>query len=202
MRGEAKSISRYLRRHGDSKNQEVDYLDVAGNVYQYKWLAGLFSFIYIFLGCLRNGFPVVLRKMRYAGWAFWPFFFIRAVTDDKAVRATINHERIHVRQQWDIHRLISFPILLGCLVLEIGFHWYIPWAFLVMIPFIPTILYGVDMFRVLVTWNKESFGKATFQSVRERTCYEMECRMHQLNDDYLKDRKFLAVLKYIKAKKK
>ena len=199
MRGEAKSISRYLRRHGASKNQEVDYLDVAGNVYSYKWLASLFSFFYIVFGCLRNGFPVVLKKMRYAGWAFWPFFFVRASTDDKTVRATINHERIHVRQQWDIHRLVSFPILLGCIVVDI-LGGSAPWLLLCSLPFVPTILYGLDMLRVRVTWN-HAFGKPTFQAVRERTCYEMECRMHQLNDDYLKDRKFMACLSYIKSKK-
>ena len=147
------------------------------------------------LGCLRNGFPVVRKRMRYSGWAFWPFFFIHARTDDKAVKTTINHERIHIRQQWDIHKTITFPLIVAFIVLEFCGH-PVAWPFLVLLPFIPTILYGLDMFRVRVFWNK-SKGKATFASVREATCFETESRMHQLNDDYLKDRPTWAVVKYI-----
>ena len=109
------------------------------------------------------------------------------------VKTTINHERIHIRQQWDIHRTLTFPILVVCIVLEfLGFS--VPWIWLFMLPFIPTILYGLDMLRVLVCWRK---GKPTFNSVREGTCFEAEARAHQLNDDYLKDRSFWAVLKHI-----
>jgi hypothetical protein len=133
--------------------------------------------------------------MRYTGWAFWPFFCIHARTDTKAVNTTINHERIHIRQQWDIHRTITFPILLGCIVLEmLGI--VVPWPYLLLTPFIPTILYGIDMIRVLLCWRK-SKGNITFASLREGTCFEAECRAHQLNDDYLKDRKFWAVLKWL-----
>lgn len=195
MRGEPKSIRRYLLRHGDGKELEREYVDAAGNVWPYEWLAKLSSFVAIMCGCFRNGFPVVRKRMRYSGWAFWPFFFVRADTDDKMVRSTINHERIHIRQQWDIHRTITFPLLALCIVLEFCGH-TIPFRLLAFTPFIPTILYGIDMLRVLVFWNKTK-GKPTFTSLREGTCFEMEARMHQLNDDYLADRKMWAVFKHL-----
>lgn len=197
MKGEPKSVSRYLRRHGESKDQETEYLDVAGNVFSYQWVAKLSSFLHIFVGCLKNGFPIVRKRMRYSGWAFWPFFFVRADVDDKVVRSAINHERIHIRQQWEIHKTLSIPILIGCIVLEI-LGYGILWGVLCTLPFIPTIFYGIDMLRVYVKWNEENLGKPTFSSVRARTCYEVEASMHQLNDEYLKDRKFWAVLKYLK----
>ena len=192
---DAKFISRYLLRHGESKDLERGYVDVTGHYYDSKLAARLSSFLTIMFGCLRNGFPVMRRNMRYAGWSFWPFFFIHARVDEKAVKTTINHERIHIRQQWDIHRIITLPILLGLIALEV-FGVHVPLLAYFALPFIPTILYGVDMIRVLLCWRK-SKGKITFASLRESTCYEAESRAHQLNDDYLKDRKFLAVLKHI-----
>ena len=62
MRGEPKSLRRYLLRHGDGKELERDYLDAAGNSYPYEWLARVSSFIVIMCGCLRNGFPVVRKR--------------------------------------------------------------------------------------------------------------------------------------------
>lgn len=195
MKGRVKSESRYLLRHGGRKNLDKGYVDVVGNYYDSRLAARLSSFLAIMAGCMRNGFPVVRRHMRYAGWAFWPFFFIHARTDEAAVKATINHERIHIRQQWDIHRLVSFPLLIVLAFVEIT-GGSVPLLAYFVLPFVPTIMYGVDMLRVLIFWKK-SRGRITFMGLREGTCYETECRMHQLNDEYLKDRKFLAVLKHI-----
>lgn len=195
MKGRVKSEARYLLRHGERKNLEKGYVDVVGNYYNSKTAAKLSSFLAIMAGCMRNGFPVVRKNMRYAGWAFWPFFFIHARTDTSAVRDTINHERIHIRQQWDTHRLISFPALIVMLAFEV-YGYSIPLLAYFILPFVPTIVYGLDMLRVLIFWKK-SKGKITFLGLREGTCFETESKAHQLNDDYLKDRKFLAVLKYI-----
>lgn len=191
---ETRRIKRYLMQHGKRGETTTTYADNLGHEYDYVWIAKFSSFCNVFSGCLRNGFPIVVKKLRYNAWAFYPFFFVRRdlKTDDPI--AVLNHERIHVRQQYDIHMLISLPLLILCGVSELFGWWNMTWV-LPMLPFIPTIVYGLEMLR---SWkNLSQFQKKpTFNDVRENTCFEREAISRGPNANYLSTRKFFAVLAY------
>ena len=197
MRNEARSISRYLRRHGDSKNKVQFYTDNAGNEFDYKIAARLSSFLNILFGCLKNGFPIAIKRLRHNAWAFYPFFFVRKVVDTKDPLPLLNHERIHVRQQRDIHLTFSLPLLvLNCVADYFG--WFSPIPLLVLIVFLPTIFYGIELLRVRIKYR--SSIKKTFKQWRSLTAYEMEANSRATNYDYLAERKFWAVLAYMDIK--
>lgn len=187
-----------LSKKGKLNEQFLDksYMDNKGNAYPYKWMASTSSFINIFLGCLKNGFPVVVPKLRYPAWAFYPFFFVQKDLKVKDPISVLNHERIHVRQQRDIHITISLPVILLCFLAELfGSSNFI--YLLCIVPFIPTVVYGIEMIRSLrhlLLMSDDS--KITFSRVRENTCFEREAICHSPNADYLFKRKFWAVLAY------
>lgn len=179
----------------------MTYSDNIGIEYPYKWEARLSSFYNIVSGCLKNGFPVVVPKLWYEAWAFYPFFFIRRDLKVLDHIPILNHERIHIRQQRDIHLTISVPLIILFLLLEL-FAGFKPFLFLCIVPFIPTAFYGLEMIR---SWHhlliKKSIGdaseeKVTFHEVRENTCFEREAISHAPNAEYLFTRKFWAVLAY------
>lgn len=198
---ELRRTKRYLLRKGDSKDRFQTYADNKGIEYDYKWIAKLSSFYNMFMGCLKNGFPIVVPKLWYNAWAFYPFFFIRKDlrTDDPIT--VLNHERIHIRQQVDIHLTFSLPIIIGCLVLELlgDFN---PLSVLWVVPFIPTIIYGVGFIRSwanLISRNRKNGlekSKVTFSAIRENTSFERESISKGPNANYLYTRKFWAVLAY------
>lgn len=187
-------------RKGETENY---YIDNRGIEYPYKWEAKLSSFYNLIAGCLKNGFPIVVPKLWYTAWAFYPFFFVRKDLKVKDPISVLNHERIHVRQQRDIHLTISLPLVILCVFAEL-FGWFNSIYLLCSVPFIPTILYGFEMlrsFRNLFERNMEqSFiemrTNITFNRVRENTCFERESISRAPNADYLLDRKFWAVLAY------
>ena len=187
-------------RKGETENY---YIDNKGIEYPYKWEAKLSSFYNLIAGCLKNGFPIVVPKLWYTAWAFYPFFFVRKDLKVEDPISVLNHERIHVRQQRDIHLTISLPLVILCVFAEL-FGWFNPIYLLCSVPFIPTILYGFEMlrsFRNLFERNMEqSFIEMrmdiTFSKVRENTCFERESISRAPNADYLLDRKFWAVLAY------
>lgn len=198
------SEERRIRRHlltrskkGRLKTGEKEqfYVDNIGLEYPYKWEAKLSSFYNVFMGCMRNGFPVVVPKLWYSAWAFYPFFFVRKNLPTEGAIPTLNHERIHVRQQWDIHVTISFPIIILLMVLEL-FGDFNPLPYLCGVPFIPTLLYGFDMVRSWRNLVLNGIEHVTFHKVRENTCFEREAISRSTNTEYLHQRKFWAVLAY------
>lgn len=205
---ESRRVKRYLShrakygklRKGDT---EKSYMDNMGYEYSYKWIASLSSFWNIFSGCLKNGFPIVVSKLWYSAWAFYPFFFIRKDFKGNPVH-TLNHERIHIRQQRDIHLTVSVPLIILCGLAEL-FGWFNPIYLLCIVPFVPTIVYGFEILHsYLYLWNMNSLRKfdkldspITFHKVRENTCFEKEAIAHASNVEYLFERKFWAVIRFM-----
>lgn len=191
-----------LSKKGRLRKGETEqyYIDNKGIEYPYKWEAKLSSFYNITMGCFKNGFPIAVSKLWYLAWAFYPFFFVRKDLKVIDPASILNHERIHIRQQRDIHLTISLPLIILCGFAE-WFGWFKPFLFLCSVPFIPTILYGLEMLR---SWwwlwcrnNSDALDSSvTFQKVRENTCFEREAISHAPNADYLFIRKFWAVLAY------
>lgn len=188
-------------RKGETENC---YVDNKGIEYPYKWEAKLSSFFNIVGGCFKNGFPIVVSKLWYTAWAFYPFFFVRKNLKVKDPIPVFNHERIHVRQQRDIHLTISLPLIILCGFAEL-FGWFNPIYLLCSVPFIPTIVYGIEMLRTwykLYTYNLDlrrkgyAWRSCEFNYVRENTCFERESISRAPNADYLLHRKFWAVLAY------
>lgn len=175
--------------------KEQFYTDNIGLEYPYKWEAKLSSFYNVFMGCMRNGFPIAVSKLWYSAWAFYPFFFVRKELRVKDPIPVLNHERIHVRQQWDIHITISLPILILLIIMEL-FVDFNPIPYICCIPFIPTLLYGFEMLRTWTTLKRMGIGHITFHKVRENTCFEREAVSRSTNAGYLHQRKFWAVLAY------
>lgn len=196
---EERRIKRYLhRRYLKGKLSQKDlgttYSDNKGIEYDYKWTAKISSFYNITMGCFKNGFPIFVPRLWYNAWAFYPFFFIRKDLNVKNPIPILNHERIHVRQQRDIHLTISLPLIILCGLAE-WFGWFNPIYLLCSVPFIPTILYGLEMIR---SYRNLLLGgsSVTFNKVRENTCFERESISRSTNLDYLFTRKFWAVLAY------
>ena len=201
------SDERRIRRHlmttakkGRLRKGETEqfYTDNKGIEYPYKWEAKLSSFYNVIMGCFKNGFPVVVPKLWYVAWAFYPFFFVRKDLKVKDPVPILNHERIHIRQQRDIHLTISLPLLVFCAVAEF-LGWFNPVWVLCSIPFIPTLVYGLEMLRVVrnkILHSESDVVKLTFADVRENTCFEREAISHATNAEYLHKRKFWAVLAY------
>lgn len=177
----------------ESEKEQL-YSDWTGELFKYKWLAKFSSFCKVVNGCFHNGFPIVCKKLWYNAWAFWPFFFVRRDIEGDPI-PILNHERIHVRQQWDIHVTISLPLFILAVVSDMA-GWFNPFLILMWIPFIPTILYGIEMtrsYRNLILREEENI---TLKMVRANTCFEREAISKQLNTEYLFDRKFWSVLAY------
>ena len=199
------SENRKIRRHhltmlrkgrGLRKNIGETYRDNRGIEYDYKFIAKLSSLYNFICGCLGNGFPVVIPKLWYLAWAFYPFFFVRKDLQVKDARVVLNHERIHIRQQRDLHLCVSLPIIalwiVGSLTGKFDASWLVPF-----VPFIPTIFYIVDLVN---TWRKllvKEEPDLTLFKVRMNTCFEREAIINQHNMDYILNRKFMDVLKYV-----
>lgn len=191
---------RLLLQKGKRGEEYTTYVDNKGNEFDYKIAAKLSSFLNIMWGCTKRGFPVVVPYLRYNAWAFYPFFFIRKNVRKNFQQSLtlINHERIHVVQQRDIHVTISLPLVFLCCLAE-AFGWFNPFYLLCCIPFTPTILYGAEMIRSfhnLVMREMVSGSPITFEKVRANTCFEREAISRSTNLDYLIQRKFWAVADY------
>ena len=77
MMSDNRRAKRLLLRRGATKDKVQVYADNLGNEYDYKWVARLSSFYNLIMGCFRNGFPIVVPKLWYSAWAFYPFFFVK-----------------------------------------------------------------------------------------------------------------------------
>lgn len=187
---------RTLQKKGklSTSDKEQLYSDWTGELYQFKWLARFSSFCKVVNGCLHNGFPIVCRKLWYNAWACWPFFFVRRDIEGDPI-PLLNHERIHVRQQWDIHVTFSLPLFIFAVCAELN-GWCSPLWFVCWIPFIPSILYGMEMLHSYKNLKSRGEKNITFTMVRANTCFEREAISKQLNTEYLFNRKFWGVLAY------
>lgn len=193
---ENRRVKRFLLRKGVTKWKEQEYIDNKGNAYDYKFVAKVSSFFNLFLGCCKNGFPVVVPYLWYKAWAFYPFFFARKDLPLVESIGVLNHERIHIRQQRDLHLLISVPLLVTFILLE-WFGTFKPFLYICFIPFVPTIVYGIEFIRAYVCMVRKSKSlKQKFSEVRNNTCFEREAVSKSLNADYLFTRKFMNVLSY------
>lgn len=197
---ENRRIRRYLlnrAKRGKLRKGETEryYVDNKGIEYPYKWEAKMSSMYNIIMGCFKNGFPVAVPRLWYMAWAFYPFFFVRK--DLKVIDPipVLNHERIHIRQQRDIHLTISLPLLVLCSIAEF-LGWFDPIWIICLIPFIPTIIYGLEMLRSARILVLNDVQDITFHKVRENTCFEREAISRATNEEYLYHRKFWAVLAY------
>lgn len=153
-----------------------------GQEYSSKIQAQVSSGIRLFLGCLQNGFPICIKRLHYKAWAFYPFFFMRSdMKGDPTL--IINHERIHCRQQMEIHLCISLP-------LAILFGIINP-LLLILCPFVPTMLYYIDWLRCLIKYKGHD---ALF--IRKQISFELEADTRSTNLCYLADRKWFAFLGY------
>lgn len=200
MASDDRRAKRLLARRGSTKDKVQEYVDNKGVAYDYKWVAKVSSFYNLVMGCFKNGFPIVVSWLWYNAWAFYPFFFVKKDLKVKDPITILNHERIHVRQQRDIHLVISLPLIILCGFAE-WFGWFNPFLLLCGVPFVPTIAYGFEMVR---TWRAllaqgvdgDEMLPITFKTVRENTCYEREAIVRGPNANYLYERKFMAVLAY------
>lgn len=199
------SENRKIRRHhltmlrkgrGVRKNIGETYKDNRGVEYDYKFIAQLSSLYNFVCGCLKNGFPIAVPKLWYLAWAFYPFFLVRRDLQVRDARVVLNHERIHIQQQRDLHVCVSLPIILlwvvGSATGRFDASWLIPF-----VPFIPTIFYIMDLVN---TWRKllaNDEPNITLFKVRMNTCFEREAVINQNNMDYILHRKFMGVLKYV-----
>lgn len=199
---EARSVKRYLKRHGETKKLDEEWVDITGGVHESKIAAQISSFGNIVMGCFKRGFPVVVPKLFYSAWAFYPFIFVRKDFKGDAI-SMFGHEFCHIAQQRDIHLTISLPILVILFIIELffGMGTLTLLGCLFVLPFIPTIIYALDFIRVMrrMIIAKERDGslpEITVKSVRENTCFEREAISHCMNEEYLKTRKFWGVLAY------
>lgn len=178
-RNPTKREMRYFRNHGFRKDKL--YEDNSGNIYYTKIQARLSSFIRMILGCLQNGFPICSKYIKYPAWAFYPIFVMKSNLGADPLMI-INHERIHCRQQFEIHLCISLPLLI-----ILGFFGI--WKMCLLLPFIPTILYYIEWLRVSIIYK----GKGR-KFIRKQICFEREADMHSTNAEYLATRKWFAWL--------
>ena len=188
-----RQIRRFLLRKGSTRDKQQMYEDNAGILYDYKWAAKLSSFFNLLHGCFKNGFPIVLRWLPYNAVAFYPFIIFRREMRVKDPYVVINHERTHIRQQRDIHLLVTVPLLVAALILGFVTGYYY-WFHVILEYgiFIPMAFYALDVLRVWVTHLRKGLKWA-----RENTCYEREAISHCTNEQYISHRKFCAHIAYM-----
>jgi hypothetical protein len=184
-RNPTKREARYFRNHGFKKDKLFE--DNSGNIFYSKSQAQLSSFVRLIFGCLQNGFPICVKHLHYNAWAFYPFFFLKSnLKGDPAI--SINHERIHCRQQMEIHLCISLPIAILLILTNNA-------PLLVACPFIPTILYYFEWLRVSLIYLKKDE-----EFIRRQVCFEREAESHSTNLEYLGNRKWFAWLGFMGIK--
>ena len=184
MSSESRRIRRLLLRRGQRKNLENVYADNKGNEYKYKFIARMASFYNVIMGCFKNGFPIAVPHLHYLAWAFYPFFFVSRNLRVKAPIVILNHERIHIRQQRDIH--LTFSVALTVLFIYLK-----QYDKIILLLFLPTVFYFIDCLRVAIKYRLTKFS-----DIRGRTSFEAEAISRASNTDYLYERKFWAVLAY------
>lgn len=193
MQSESRRNRRWLSKH--SATYVGSYSDSRGYEYDFKWVAAFFSLVHFIGACFKNGFPVVVPRLWYTAWAFYPFVLVdRRVDPEKAVEV-LNHERIHIRQQRDIHLWITLPILLCLFVTETTLGISL-WPWLPLLLFIPTAVYALTAayaYFVNVCFYDRNISPT---EARRLTPFEREANGNQADLSYLLKREKWAVMKY------
>lgn len=184
---------RLLQRRGVRKDAWETYVDNRGAEYDYKWVAKVASFFNFAMGGFLSGFPILVKKLHYPAWACYPFFFVRRDLHVADPIPILNHERIHVVQQREMHTFISLPLIAVSAFTT-------PWL-LGLVPFVPSIVYGLEFLRVWMRMARlkalgEYEGNLSAQIIRANTCFEAEATSRATNADYLLHRKLFAELAY------
>lgn len=180
---------RNIKRHGQKSREIIDYIDNKGQGYDYKWLAKVVSFLNFVGGGLRSGFPVIVSKLRYPAWAFYPFFFIRKDLAVEKPVIILNHERIHIHQQRELITA-ALPVILVLMFTS-------TWEWIVLLPFVPTIFYWLNVIGIVLTIGK----KVPYSEIRRRTCFELESERFASDWDYLLYRKAFHNFRFLNYKK-
>ena len=183
------SDTRFIKRHGYKTSEVSDFIDNRGNSYEQKWIAMVASFVNFISAGLKNGFPILVKRLKYPAWAFYPFFFIRRNLLVENPIHVLNHERIHVRQQREILLVGVLPIIFLAIISS--------WAWILILPFLHTIAYWINVSYIALT-NKCSLS---YSEVRKRTCFEIEAERFSSDEDYLLHRKPFHNLRFINYKK-
>lgn len=181
----ARKFRRAFEKREKAKPVGTDYIDIVGDAHEYRWLAMLSSFIYIVSGGFKYGFPVSSSRIKYGGWACYPFLFLSPKIREDEITKVVIHERIHILQQREILLTLGLPLLALAFFLEIGGCLSTLELILMLctIPMLPTICYGLDMLRV---WLK--YKPVTFEDCRKHTSFELEAEYNSVNMYYLKNR--------------
>ena len=179
---------RNIKRHGEKGDTQEHYIDNRGQEYDYKWVAKVASLINFISGGFQSGFPVLVNKLRYPAWAFYPMFFIRRDLKVENPIHILNHERIHIKQQRELIGAIT-PLLI--ILAFLG-----SWAWVLLIPFIPTVAYWLNVIYVIITCGKI----LKYSEIRRRTCFEIEAERFASDKDYLLHRKVFHNLRFLNYK--
>lgn len=179
---------RHIKRHGEKGATQEHYIDNRGQAYDYKWVAKIASLSNFISGGLKSGFPVMVSKLRYPAWAFYPLFFIRKDLSVEKPIYILNHERIHIRQQRELI-LTAIPLLTALAIVS-------SWAWLLMIPFVPTLAYWMNVIYIAITCGKI----LPYSEIRRRTCFEIESERFASDKDYLLHRKAFHNFRFLNYK--
>ena len=175
---------RLLLRRGVTKDQRMYYADNKGTEYESRFVAKCSSLYNIVMGCFKNGFPIVVKRLWYPSWAFYPFIFIRRDAGMENPTELLVHEGIHIRQQRDLHIVFSIPLLV--------LSFWVP-EVLFIIPFVPSLFYMMEYLRC-----DFKYRPLPRREVRKKTCFEREANENCTNKEYLLFRRWFAFLHYVK----
>ena len=120
----------------------------------------------------------------FRAMALWPFIFSR----EKSLKPyVVNHETIHLRQQFEV-LVASFLIILALILV---FGWSFWWLFASFVAFY--VLYGVEYLVRFVLYRDadEAYKNISF---------EQEANLHDKEADYLSHRRIFSWIKYLDKK--
>lgn len=125
-----------------------------------------------------------LKSLHTLAFTFFPFIFVR----DESIKNnkyTINHEKIHIKQQ--VEMIVTGGLI--CVTAHILLHLNIIWYLLFSFSFFYLWYYIEYLIRAIYL---KSFSEAYY-----RISFEMEAYANETNLEYLKIRIVWAFLKYV-----
>lgn len=185
-----KQIKEILR----GSRHECMYGSLSGREYYTKCGAKIDSFLTVIFGCFKYGFPIHL-PIKTDGLAFYPLIVLNDKLSKKTYQRVITHERIHIRQQMDIHLLFTLPLFIILCLAEFFGDFSEYWVYPLLL-LIPQVFYLISMIPALIQCKMKG-EKVTWTSVRENTCFEREANAHCMNDNYPKTRRLLEFIDWL-----
>ena len=132
---------------------------------------------------VQNKFSDLILPKRFGACTVWPFLFIRC--DFKLSKASLNHERIHGRQQCET-MLLTWFILGTVAIFGPGVWWY--------------LAVGVTVLNwylwYLISWLLQIL-LPPYDSAYLDICFEQEAYANQNDTNYLKTRRPFRWVKYL-----